>query len=175
MFSFVNIQNVIGATILFNNNPDERSVERGFNVQLKSQKKSPPDDENRVKTRGKPCKTSNIITQCKTIKKLVFILQETDLDSFPEQTKKNAYVCRNTQKYKGAPQPAEAVRIRYTKKSEQLTKSANHQKISRQNFKTKSALQSALGRVAVFSQKGRRQSARAVGEGKGTAKLTNGR
>lgn len=75
---------------------------------------------------------------------------------------------RNTQKYKSLPQYAETVRTRYTKKSEQSTKSASHQKISRQNFKTKSALQSAVGGVAVFSQKGRRQSARAVGEGKGT-------
>ena len=75
---------------------------------------------------------------------------------------------RNSPNYRDIPQSAETVRTRYTKKSEQSTKSASRQKIGRQNFKTKSALQSVVGRVAVFSQKGRRQSARAVGEGKGT-------
>ena len=75
---------------------------------------------------------------------------------------------RNNQKHQPIPQYAETVRTRYAKKSEQSTKSASRQKIGRQNFKTKSTLQSAVGWVAVFSQKVRRQSARAVGEGKGT-------
>lgn len=77
--------------ILFNNNSDERSANRAFYAQLRHQEKSPPNDENRVKTGGKPYKTSNIITKCKSIKKSVFTRPETDsaakLD--PPQKKQN--------------------------------------------------------------------------------------
>ena len=78
LFSFVNIQNAIGATILFNNNSDERGAERVFYAQLRNQEKSPSDAENGVKTGLKPYKTANIITEYKTIKKTVFIRPEAD-------------------------------------------------------------------------------------------------